>query len=467
MSGCGAGASQKRRSARVVATRDHIRNAPSTSVIPSRLFFATSAASRPRNDADAARCRVAAADRSRRFFAASRTPATWGFTHRRCGFTSFDAPIKLVVIAARSPINPAGDSACATDAFVAPRSKSSAAATTRSGSSSSAATATAAPISIGSPRGVPVPCVCSVASRRRRGAVPVALSAASASRLAARMTARCDGPFGAVREPLLPSWFTPEPTTTTTTTTAAAAAAGCDDSFPPPGCDDSHPPPQSSASTTQASPRTYPSALASKDLHRPSGASMPAAWNIAVVERCSKKFTPATTCSCRRRASPRSSSRRSIAARAACVATSPDEHAVSIAIAGPRVFKVNAHRPAVTERNALPVAAVADGVASASDASLPGSSVDRCGVSNFASESAREVHVNSRRCCGSIACASEGLTPNASASNRATRETKPPNRGATDPDAASPPPFQSSISRSHRDSGRTRTASEGGAEALA
>jgi hypothetical protein len=58
--------------------------------------------------------------------------------------------------------------------------------------------------SMGSPRAVPVPCIC-------RPSTPSAGTALSA--MAARITACWEGPFGAVSELDRPSWFTAHPTT--------------------------------------------------------------------------------------------------------------------------------------------------------------------------------------------------------------------------------------------------------------
>ena len=65
-----------------------------------------------------------------------------------------------------------------------------------------ASTAAAAPASIGSPRGVPVPCSSSEVS---------AAGARPAEAKAARSTSCWAGPLGAVRPLLRPSWFTELP----------------------------------------------------------------------------------------------------------------------------------------------------------------------------------------------------------------------------------------------------------------
>lgn len=80
-------------------------------------------------------------------------------------------------------------------------------------SASSEATAHAAPTSMGSPSDVPVPCICSAAIQQ----LAPSLAALGAPRLqpwsdrAARITACCDGPLGAVSVLDRPSWFTPDP----------------------------------------------------------------------------------------------------------------------------------------------------------------------------------------------------------------------------------------------------------------
>jgi hypothetical protein len=81
-----------------------------------------------------------------------------------------------------------------------------------------------------------------------------------------RFTSCCEGPWGAVRELLRPSWFTADDTSSAgAARTAAAAAVAAEEEEV--GRSTDH-----NGSAHTASVRTYPSAAASKVLHRPSGA---------------------------------------------------------------------------------------------------------------------------------------------------------------------------------------------------
>ena len=71
-------------------------------------------------------------------------------------------------------------------------------------------TALVAPTSIGSPSGVPVPCIWST-----RVAALSGVGVGTDVDIAARITACCEGPLGAVSELLRPSWFTAAPVTHT------------------------------------------------------------------------------------------------------------------------------------------------------------------------------------------------------------------------------------------------------------
>ena len=88
-------------------------------------------------------------------------------------------------------------------------------------------------------------------ARRRRGATPACASAA-------RITASWAGPLGAVRPLLRPSWLTAVPRITARMRSPSACASER----------------RLSTTTPQPSPRTKPSADASKVLQRPSGASI-------------------------------------------------------------------------------------------------------------------------------------------------------------------------------------------------
>mmetsp|Transcript_3413 Transcript_3413/g.8483 ORF Transcript_3413/g.8483 Transcript_3413/m.8483 type:complete len:223 (+) Transcript_3413:1358-2026(+) len=159
-------------------------------------------------------------------------------------------------------------------------------------------TARTAPISIGSPSGVPVPCMC---SWHTDWLVNEAL------RRAPRITFCCAGPLGAVRAEDRPSWFTAEPATHTILSLTPNAL--------------------SKSNTPQASPRTYPSASASKVLHRPSMASMPACLNTAPVSGDNVRFTPHV------KAAAHSSSKMLL--HATWDPTRDEEQAVSVLTEGP------------------------------------------------------------------------------------------------------------------------------------
>ncbi len=128
---------------------------------------------------------------------------------------------------------------------------------------------------------------------------------------AARITRRCDGPFGAVRPFDAPSWFTAEPLTTARTSCPLRRAS---DSF-------------SSMSTPTPSDHVVPSAASANALQRPSAASPPCRLNSANTSGAPITETPAAS------ASEHSPARSACAAR--CRATSEEEHAVSTVSAGP------------------------------------------------------------------------------------------------------------------------------------
>src|SRR3954447_22414187 len=175
--------------------------------------------------------------------------------------------------------------------------------------------------SIGSPRVVPVPwaSTASTSSGRR-----------PALARAARITRCCDGPFGAVRPLLAPSWLTALPATT--------ASTGC----PFRRASDS----RSTTITPAPSPQPTPSAAAAKDLHRPSGASPRCRENSVNAPGLTITVTPP--------ASARSHSPDRSACAARCSATSDDEHAVSTVTAGPSSPSAYDTRPEITAA-AVPV----------------------------------------------------------------------------------------------------------------
>jgi hypothetical protein len=128
-----------------------------------------------------------------------------------------------------------------------------------------------------------------------------------------------------------PSWLTAEPRTTANTRSPSRTASVN----------------RFNTTTPQPSPRTNPSAAASKVLHRPSGENIPHDDSAIWVSGRSIRLTPP--------ASARSLSRSRRLWHARWFATSDDEHAVSTATAGPRRPSRYAIRPTVT-LCALPVA---------------------------------------------------------------------------------------------------------------
>ena len=119
------------------------------------------------------------------------------------------------------------------------------------------------------------------------------------------MTLLWEGPFGAVSELARPSWFMAE----LWRREPAASSAQCETYV-----------------TTHPSHRTYPSALASSVLQRPSLANIPA-WCKQSEVPCFNTKEPHTKDSCMSCAQ--------IMLLAACNATREDEHAVSTDKHGP------------------------------------------------------------------------------------------------------------------------------------
>ena len=128
---------------------------------------------------------------------------------------------------------------------------------------------------------------------------------------AVRMTRCWEGPFGAVRPLLAPSWLTAEPRTTARTGWPLARASQS----------------RSSSSSPAPSLQAVPSAAAANDLHRPSGASPRCRLNSMNIPGPAMTVTPPA------RAMEHSRFRSAWQAR--CSATSEDEHAVSTVTAGP------------------------------------------------------------------------------------------------------------------------------------
>ncbi len=160
--------------------------------------------------------------------------------------------------------------------------------------------------STGSPTAVPVPWA---------SAYPISAGFTPASRQTRSISALCDSRLGTVMPAVRPSWLTPLARITAWMGSPArsAAASGLSSTTPTP------------------SARTNPSAAASNALHRPSGetiAMLLKAWNGA---------TPISALTPPAIASEHSPFRR--LRQAAWTATSADEHAVSIAMLGPRKLK--------------------------------------------------------------------------------------------------------------------------------
>jgi len=162
-----------------------------------------------------------------------------------------------------------------------------------------------AAISIGSPRGVPVPWASTYA-----GVEACDLQAASRHRL-------CDNPEGAVKEAVRPSWLV-------ATVCSEPIALAC---------------PGSLRSTREAppSPRTYPSALASNGRDLPVLESMPALPKLMDMAWERSTFAAPTR--------PRTIDPFCRASSAARSAVRDEEQAVSRVIAGPPKSKVWLSRP--------------------------------------------------------------------------------------------------------------------------
>ena len=240
-------------------------------------------------------------------------------------------------------------------------------------------TAEAAAASMGSPSGVPVPCISRTetsASDESGGAdapppppPPPPSSAPSspqATKSAARSTLCCAGPEGAVRAAERPSWLTAEPASSASGAgegeEAAAKAAEAAEAG------DAEEAGESSSilsmtSSTHASALPYPSAEASSVLQRASAASMPALESTAGVSDRSERLTPPATPRREQEEEdgeeetpplfafplplPASSLRNDDTVR--CSPTSDAEHAVSIATHAPLSPRANESRPAAAE----------------------------------------------------------------------------------------------------------------------
>jgi hypothetical protein len=128
---------------------------------------------------------------------------------------------------------------------------------------------------------------------------------------AVRITRSCDGPFGAVRPLLAPSWLTALPRITAST------------GWPSRRASDS----RSSTTRPTPSPKPVPSAVAPYALHRPSGDSARCRLNSV------SRYGPASTVTPPASAIEHSPERTACEAR--CSATADDEQAVSTDTDGP------------------------------------------------------------------------------------------------------------------------------------
>ncbi len=162
--------------------------------------------------------------------------------------------------------------------------------------------ASSARASIGSPSAVPVPCASTASTS-------AGVSPAEAS--AWRMTRSWAGPLGAVSPLEAPSWFTALPRTSASTRCPLRRAEES----------------RSSSTSPTPSAQAVPSAAAAKGLQRPSGARP--RWRLNSVNIPGEDITVAPPA----RARSHSPARSACAAR--WIATSEEEQAVSIVMAGP------------------------------------------------------------------------------------------------------------------------------------
>ncbi len=185
----------------------------------------------------------------------------------------------------------------------------------RSGSRPCPYVASSACASIGSPREVPVPCASTAST-----------SAADSPALArARRMTRCwDGPLGAVSPLEAPSWLTALPRRTASTWCPRSRATDS----------------RSRTTTPTPSAQPVPSAAAANALQRPSAASPRCRENSTKAPGFAMTVAPPAS------AMEHSPCRSDCAAR--CIATSDDEHAVSMVTAGPSKPNTYDTRPDAT-----------------------------------------------------------------------------------------------------------------------
>ena len=264
----------------------------------------------------------------------------------------------------------------------------------RSPSAFSINTAWPAPTSIGSPSGVPVPC-----SSRPATMAPFSPAICKAARIARC----CEGPFGAVSELDRPSWLTADPQIAPWPDFVLILT-------------------KRSSTATHASPRTYPSALESRALQRPSWASIPALVNNSVVRGLSVTFTPHVDTDF--------DSPETMLFSATCEPTSEEEHAVSIDTHTPWSPNVYEILPHATLR-APPVAVYGLMWLTILLYSLPEMPTVTPAYSEGVVSSAAlicQTASRSMRCCGSIRALSDVEILKASESKASTWHKNPPNR---------------------------------------
>ena len=133
--------------------------------------------------------------------------ATYGLHVRKCDIPTILAALRFDM-AATMLIRPEGDSVCVIELFVELKeTKSLLLVCFLYCAAACIGTAKAAFTSIGSPSAVPVPCIC-----KAQGKLTSHLSLDALS-IAARITDRWAGPFGAVIVLDRPSWFVADPAT--------------------------------------------------------------------------------------------------------------------------------------------------------------------------------------------------------------------------------------------------------------
>ena len=183
-----------------------------------------------------------------------------GFSRSQCRFAG-TRPCCRQSTALISPAMPAAASRCPMLLFTAPST---------SGRLRPPNTFASAPTSIGSPSAVPVPCA---------SMYPTSSASIPALSSAIRITASCDGPFGAVNVADRPSWFTATPCTTPQIPSPLSTASD-------------------SRLTTIAphpSPRAYPSASSENVAHLPRADSIRAAHLSTIDSVVNNMFTPTAT----------------------------------------------------------------------------------------------------------------------------------------------------------------------------